>query len=136
MSLLRVRATRASPLQTVRMKAETVGIVVPTNGIGCDVFSSGIEFPVIPNDPFVVISLPKGFDVRQVPDGYLAAHRALETTYHRAKGAGPGPTRHRLAHILGLGIARKNHDAMEVVGHDDPGVQDQSGRVVRYVAPG
>src|SRR5918998_150748 len=115
-----MRATQASPLRVMGAVARIVGIRVPTGRIRFDVITSGLEFSIVSDDPLVVVSLPERSHKSKIAGENMAAHRTLEPTDQRAKGPRVGPVRHRLARIIGLWIAWKNHDAMEVIGHDDP----------------
>jgi hypothetical protein len=111
-------------------------VVIPAGGIALDVFADGHQFRLAPNDVFVIPALPDRYARRPAheidvsgggrfvrpDDGGYGTDRRFSELFGRRGTACRAPT-------------RNGDDAMQVVGHDDEGVQFNQWEMVRDILP-
>jgi hypothetical protein len=107
------------------MQPGMIRIVIPAQRIVGNVSADGIKFLVVPDNPLVVVSLPKWPYRGEVVRSDLAADRALET-------ANCFSQRSRLRTRVQVGTwhachrgARQHDDAVQMVWHHHPDVECQ-----------
>ena len=104
------------------MQPRMVRIVIPAPGIIGNVSADRIKFLVVPDNPLVVVSLPKRPYRGQVTRSDLAADRALETANCCSQRSRLRSREQVGARPAGHTGARQHDDAVQMVGHHHPDV--------------
>ena len=99
-----------------------IRIVIPAQGIVGNVSADGIKFLVVPDNPLVVVSLPKWPYRGQVVRGDLAADRAFETANCYSQRSRLWSTEQLGARRAGHSGTRQHDDAVQMVWHHHPDV--------------